>query len=353
MNTMNAMNTMPAMQQPSAPLSYADGPRLLADIGGTNARFTLETGPHTITPVHMYCCADYASLTDVLRQYFADAQVQPADVRHACLAMAYPVVGDEVRMTNRAWTFSIDALRRAFGFDTLFIINDFVALARAVPTLAPAQFAQIGGGQPEPRGAIGLFGPGTGLGVAGLVPHGASWLALASEGGHADFAPQDEREDCVLRYARQLWPHVSFERIASGPGIELIHRALAQRDGVAAGTTTTTATPLRTEDIVRQAQAGEARAVQTIECFCGVLGAFAGNLAVTLSARGGIYLGGGVARHLGALLQRSPFRQRFESKGRLSAYLAAIPTYVITAEHPAFAGVAAMLAEHLASLPRG
>jgi len=338
------MNDMPA----PAPHPYADGPRLLADIGGTNARFALETGPRDIdaASIRMYPCADYARFADVLQRYLTDMELpaRAARVRHAGLAMAYPDRGDEICMTNRPWTFSINAMRRAFGFDTLLVVNDFAALARALPDLPPSQFTQIGGGQPVPRAPIGLFGPGTGLGVAGLASCGATWLALSSEGGHVEFAPQNEQEDYVLHYARRLWPHVSFERVACGPGIELIHRALAARDGVAI------APALRTEEIVQQAQQHDTRALQTIECFCAILGTFAGNLALTLGARGGIYIGGGVARHLGALLARSSFRQRFEAKGRLSSYLSAIPTCLITAEYPAFAGVSALLAERLATM---
>lgn len=337
------MNTSPP---PHVAPPYADGPRLLADIGGTYARLALETAPREMdaASIRIYPCANYAGLAEVLQQYFADQHLIPSGIHHAGLAMANPAQGDCAHMTNLPWTFSVQATRRAFGFDTLLIVNDFAALARALPDLDASQFARIGGGEPALHAPLGLFGPGTGLGVAGLVPCGEGWLTLSSEGGHVEFAPQDAREDDVLRYARGLWPHVSFERIASGPGIALIHRALAARDGL------TLPAGLDTVDIVQQAHAGDARAVQTIECFCGALGSFAGNLAVTLGARGGIYIGGGVARHLGTLLQHSPFRQRFEAKGRMSAYLSAIPTYVITAEYPALAGVSAMLAEHLAAM---
>ncbi len=322
---------------------HADGPRLLADIGGTNARFALETGPGEIGQVRVYPCAGYPGVAQVLQQYLQDTKV--VRVNHAAIAIANPVDGDQVRMTNHDWTFSIEATRRALGFDTLRVVNDFTALAMALPGLTDTQRTQVGGGQRRQNSVIGLLGPGTGLGVSGLIPSGDRWIALASEGGHASFSPQDEREDIVLQFARKKWPHVSFERVCAGPGIELIYRALAARDEKKLAATIDPA------EIVKRAHDGEALAAETVECFCGMLGSFAGNLAVTLIAQGGIYLGGGVVPKLGELFMRSSFRQRFEAKGRFDAWLANVPTYVITAEYPAFLGVSAILAEHLASAP--
>jgi glucokinase len=200
---------------------------------------------------------------------------------------------------------------------------------------------QIGGGTRRQHSVIGLLGPGTGLGVSGLIPADDRWIALGSEGGHATFSPQDEREDVVMQYARKKWSHVSFERVCAGPGLELIYRALAAR--------AKKRVPAQFDpaEVVQRAQAGEPLALEAVECFCGVLGTFAGNIAVTLGALGGIYIGGGVVQHLGELFAASPFRARFEAKGRFEAYLANIPTFVITAEYPAFLGVSAILAEQL------
>jgi len=331
---------VPTKTGPSAG-QHADGPRLLADIGGTNARFALETGPGEIGQVRVYRGADYPGVAEVIAQYLKDTKI--ARVNHAAIAIANPVDGDQVRMTNHDWTFSIEATRRALGFDTLLVVNDFTALAMALPGLTDAQRQQVGGGQRRPRSVIGLLGPGTGLGVSGLIPADNRWIALGSEGGHASFSPQDEREDLVLQFARKKWPHVSFERVCAGPGIEVIYRALAARDKkrVAAN--------LDTAEIVSRAHEGDALAAETIECFCGILGSFAGNVAVTLGALGGIYIGGGVVPRLGELFTRSSFRARFEAKGRFESYLANVPTYVITAEYPAFLGVSAILAEQLSS----
>ncbi|WP_028205207.1 bifunctional transcriptional regulator/glucokinase [Paraburkholderia nodosa] len=324
---------------------HADGPRLLADIGGTNARFALETRPGEIGQVRVYPCAQYPGVAEVIQQYLKDNKI--GRVNHAAIAIANPVDGDQVRMTNHDWTFSIEATRRALGFDTLLVVNDFTALAMALPGLTDSQRVQVGGGQRRQNSVIGLLGPGTGLGVSGLIPADDRWIALGSEGGHASFSPQDEREDIVLQFARKKWPHVSFERVCAGPGLELIYRALAARDKKKLPA------DLGTAEVVQRAHDGEALALETVECFCGILGSFAGNIAMTLGSLGGIYIGGGVVPRLGDLFTRSSFRQRFEAKGRFDAYLANVPTYVITAEYPAFLGVSAILAEQLSNRAGG
>ncbi|MFL9864426.1 bifunctional transcriptional regulator/glucokinase [Paraburkholderia fungorum] len=324
---------------------HADGPRLLADIGGTNARFALETSPGEISSVQVYPCADYPGVAEVIKKYLKDTKI--GRVNHAAIAIANPVDGDQVRMTNHDWSFSIEATRRTLGFDTLLVVNDFTALAMALPGLTDMQRVQVGGGTRRPNSVIGLLGPGTGMGVSGLIPADDRWIALGSEGGHATFAPADEREDIVLQYARKKWSHVSFERVAAGPGIEVIYRALAGRDKkrVAAN--------VDTIEIVKRAMEGEPLAAESVDVFCGILGTFAGNIAVTLGALGGIYIGGGVVPRLGEFFARSSFRQRFEAKGRFEAYLQNVPTYVITAEYPAFLGVSAILAEQLSNRTGG
>lgn len=324
---------------------HADGPRLLADIGGTNARFALEYSPGEIGSVQVYPCADYPGVAEVIKKYLKDTKI--GRVNHAAIAIANPVDGDQVSMTNHDWSFSIEATRRALGFDTLLVVNDFTALAMALPGLTDAQRVQVGGGSRRPNSVIGLLGPGTGMGVSGLIPADDRWIALGSEGGHATFAPADEREDIVLQYARKKWSHVSFERVAAGPGIEVIYRALAGRDKkrVAAN--------VDTIEIVKRAMEGEPLAAESVDVFCGILGTFAGNIAVTLGALGGIYIGGGVVPRLGEFFARSSFRKRFEAKGRFEAYLQNVPTYVITAEYPAFLGVSAILAEQLSNRTGG
>jgi glucokinase len=324
--------------------AYADGPRLLADIGGTNARFALETAPGSIAAIEVLPCAGYPTLAAALRAYLAKPALLAAGrIRHAAIAIANPVDGDLVRMTNHHWEFSIAALQQECGFDTLLVVNDFSALACALPHLTPQQKRQVGGGVGRARAALGLLGAGTGLGVSGLIPADGSWSALHSEGGHVTFSPANETEVAILRFAWREFDHVSAERLLSGVGIELIYRALAQHTGQPDE-------QLGVAEIARRALAGEcALCDQVIEAFCGMLGTVAGNLAITLGAQGGIYIGGGIVPRLGERFDRSSFRARFEQKGRFVNYLAQVPTFVITADYPAFLGVSAILADKLAS----
>jgi glucokinase len=319
--------------------AFADGPRLLADIGATHARFALQTAPGTYRSVRVLKCDDFSGIVALLRFYLSEhADVRP---RHGALALANPVDGDYVRMTNRPWEFSTDAVRRELGLDTLLIVNDFTALAMAIPGLKPADLMQVGQGKPVPGAVLGVLGPGTGLGVSGGIPTVDGFITLGSEGGHVNFAPADEREFAILQAAWREWTHVSNERLISGPGMEIIYRALAERNGV-------TVAPRTSAEIIAGALEGEdALCVEVLECFCGMLGGAAANLAVTLGAFGGIFIGGGIVPRMGEWFRASPFRARFEAKGRFSSYLADIPTYVISTPHVAFDGVANILSEHL------
>lgn len=327
------------MKDDLRPSNRRDGVHLLADIGGTNARFALETAPGCIAHVATLACADYPLLGDAVRAYLA--MHAGADVRHAVIAIANPVDGDLVAMTNHHWRFSIQATRIVLGLDTLLIVNDFAALAAALPTLAVADWTVIGGGVAAPHATVGLLGAGTGLGVAGLVRCGSAWKVLPSEGGHVAFSPMDAREQAILAFCWQRHPHVSTERLVSGPGLRVIHEALAT-------TTGRDWAPLGSADIIARGLSGaDALCRETLECFCAMLGTAAANLAVTFGARGGIYIGGGIVPRLGAWFADSPFRARFEHKGRFSAFTAQIATRVITAPYPALAGAAALLDNHL------
>jgi len=340
----------------TAPL-HAGGPRLLADVGGTNARFALELAPGRIEFIDVLACADYPRLADAIRAYLDSEQVVNARlglVHHAAIAIANPVVDDFVRMTNHHWEFSIAALQAELDFGILIVVNDFSALASALPHLQDHEKLQIGGGTVRHGTPLGLLGAGTGLGVSGMIPTGksmssgadgdtepAGWTALCSEGGHVTFAPTNETEVAILQFAWREFEHVSAERLLSGAGLELIYRALADQAG-------RPDERLAAPDIARRALDGSCPLCdETIDMFCGMLGTVAGNLAVTLGAQGGIYIGGGIVPRLGERFARSPFRRRFEHKGRFVAYLAQVPTFVITAQYPAFVGVSALLAERL------
>ena len=325
-------------------LTY-DSPRLIADIGGTYARFALETAQGEFTQLKSLRCADYPDFFSAVQAYLS--MLPPVQIEHAGVAIANPLHGDQVRMTNYHWQFSIEQMRQQLGLDTLVVVNDFTALAMALPRLSAHELRQVGGGQADKRSVIGLLGPGSGLGVSGLIPAGDGWVALGTEGGHTSFSPRDEREIAVLRHAWKHYGHVSFERLVSGPGMELTYRALAERAGVPA-------LDLGAPDITeRGLQGRDPICVETLEVFCALLGTAAANLAVTLGSMGGIYIGGGIVPRLGDYFERSPFRARFEDKGRFGSYLAAIPTYVITAKHATFSGVSAILDAQLRTLSNG
>jgi glucokinase len=319
---------------------------LLADIGGTYARFALEMSPGRFEHTASLRSADHPDFQAAVTAYLAGLPpALAASIEHAAVAIANPVEGDEVRMTNYHWHFSSEDMRQRLGFLTLVVVNDFTALAMALPRLTTAQRRQVGGGVARERSVVGVLGAGSGLGVSGLIPVGGAsslgYVALGTEGGHSSFAPRDEREIAILRHGLTRYTHVSFERLLSGPGLEMIHEALRATAGLPAR-------PLAAPDITREAMdGGDAICIEALQAFCAVLGTAAANLAVTLGAFGGIYIGGGIVPRLGDHFDRSPFRARFEDKGRFSDYLKGIPTYVVTAEHATFLGVSAILASQL------
>ena len=324
-------------------MALFDSPRLIADIGSTYARFVLETAPGAFSAAVSLPCADHADFRAAVRAYL-DSLPAGQRVAHAAVAIANPVEGDQVRMTNYHWEFSIDKVRQQLGLDTLLVVNDFTALAMSLPRLAAKDLRQVGGGRAVNKSVIGLLGAGTGLGVSGLIPAGDSWVSLGSEGGHASFSPRDERELAVLRFAWRQFEHVSFERLLSGAGLALIYQALAERAGQPADA-------LAAPEITRRALAdSDAVCSETLAVFCAVLGTAAANLAVTLGASGGIYVGGAIVPRLGKPFDHSPFRARFEDKGRFSGYLAAIPTFVITEQQSTFTGTSAILDSQLRAL---
>jgi glucokinase len=312
-------------------------PSLIADLGATNARFALVEGGRVVH-ARVLRCADYPSLVTAAGAYLD--LVEPArPPRRAAIAIACPVVGDTVSMTNHAWSFSISELREQLALDRLEVVNDFTAQALAVLHLAPGDRTQVGGGAAEAGHPIGVIGPGTGLGVSGLIPSRERWTPLAAEGGHVTMAAVTEREAEVLRRLRLRFAHVSAERVLSGMGLANLHETLAAIDGQDV--------PAREPGEVTEAALGRSDpvCVEAVEMFCAMLGTVAGNLALTLGALGGVFIAGGIVPRLGTFFAASPFRERFESKGRFRAYLSAIPTYVVTHPMPAFLGLKSVLEE--------
>ncbi len=306
---------------------------LIADIGGTHARFALCSSVQTIEQISIVATADYPTLEKAIRAYLQRCGNPP--VKRAVMGIANPVLGDHMKMTNSPWEFSIEETRRALGFDYLHLINDFTALALSLPHLAAAELEQVGSGTSVPHTPLGLLGPGTGLGVSALIPGQSGWTPLAGEGGHTSFAPSNELELELWQQAHRAYGHVSMERLVSGSGLQFIYQALCRLAGA-------TAQDYSPADISRQALAGTCEQCrEALDTFCAILGTAAGDLAVTLGARGGIYIGGGIVPQLGGYFAQSPFRARFEDKGRFSAYLAAIPVFVITSANPGLLGAAA------------
>lgn len=315
------------------------GARLLGDVGATNARFAIYDEERQFTRIRVVPVDLYATLREAIESYLAAESIH-GPLSAAALAVASPVTTDAVTMTNHPWSFSIAALRRDLRIERLNVINDFTAIALAVPHLKGEDRVAIGGGKPVADTPIAVLGPGTGLGVSGLVPGRERWAAVAGEGGHASMAAVDDRESEVLARLRRRYGHVSAERVLSGQGLVNLYLALAEISGV----TVEPYTPAQISD--RAIGERESLCRAALAMFCAMLGGFAGNLALTLGARGGVYIAGGIVPRLGMSFVDSAFRERFESKGRFQTYLSAIPTYVVTAAVPAFLGLAEILERH-------
>jgi glucokinase len=314
-------------------------PRLVGDIGGTNARLAWVSGPGAAPEgVRTYACAQYASLADVIRTYLAEErrQVPP----WAAIGIANPVVGDRVQMTNHHWAFSIEEMRQGLGLQRLLVLNDFTALAMSLPSLMEQDVRQVGAGRAVPKAPRALLGAGTGLGVSGLLSSdGGRLVPVNGEGGHVTLAAANDREAAVLATLRRRFGHVSAERALSGPGLVHLHDAVCELSG-------REPPPRAPADVTQAALAGrDVHCEEALALFCSFLGNVAGNLALTLGARGGVYIGGGIVPRLGDWFDRSDFRVRFEDKGRFKAYLADIPTLVVQAAHPALLGAARALDE--------
>ena len=308
-------------------MESAPFPRLVGDVGGTHARFgVVVAAGEGVTQIRELACDDHGSLESAVAGYLRESGVvAPA----ACaIAIATPVTGDRVSMTNRDWSFSIESLRQRLGVVRLLVLNDFTALALALPALSREELEPVGGGEAMAGAARALVGPGTGLGVGCLLAAGDGVLPLASEGGHVTLSAAAEREERVIAALRREFGHPSAERVLSGSGLVNLYRfacAEAKRAPL----------PLSPADVSARALAGSDPACsEAVELFFALLGGVAGNLALTVGARGGAYIGGGIVARLGDWIHRSSFRARFESKGRFVAYLSSIPVWLIRPSSP-------------------
>ncbi|CAN5205989.1 glucokinase [soil metagenome] len=307
---------------------------VIADVGGTHTRCALVTVDGRTDTVQSYRNDRFDDLAHVIREFLAArGGVSPG---HGAFAVAAPIVDDEVRFTNRRWRFSIRALETALDLKRLQVVNDFAAQALALTMLKEADSRPIGGGRPAPGGTRAVLGPGTGLGIAGLVGACNGWIAVPGEGGHVTLPAVTPVETRIIARLRARFGHCSAERVLSGPGLSNLHSTLAVERGVEGE-------PLEPEEITLRASDGDPLASECLELFFSFLGTLAGDVALTFGALGGVYLSGGILPDVATALEASQFRARFEDKGRYREYLARIPTRLITIQHPALLGLAYLL----------
>jgi glucokinase len=310
---------------------------LVGDVGGTNARFALVDAQGHIRNPRSFPCKDYASLTDIVAEYI-ETTVGKKRPPKAVIAVAGPVMDGEIEFTNLDWRVSEGDLLAHFEFEAVELINDFAAQALACPLLEGADLRPLG--KTLPRGPhdcpIVALGAGTGFGVAALARSDRGDIALATEGGHGGFAPSDEIELEVLRRMMRKYGRVSIERLLSGQGLYELYGALADLKGQAAALPDEVA-------VTKEGLVGDPLAGEALDRFGGILGAVAGDLALTFGARGGVYVSGGIAPRIAERLAAGSFRARFEDKGRLADYVAAIPTYLVLHPYPAIVGAARQL----------
>jgi glucokinase len=308
---------------------------LVGDVGGTNARFGLVDAEGRLRNLHIYEAHKYAALEAIVADFIERTLGRGKRVPRAVIACAGPVLDGEITFTNLAWQVSEGELLAQFEFEAVRLINDFAAQALACPLLSGDSLRPLG---PARRGPddepMVILGAGTGFGVAGLARSERGDIAIATEGGHAAFAPSDDCEIEVLeRLHARYGGRVSIERLLSGRGLFELYEALA-------GMRQAQATLADQTQIMAAAAKGDPLAGETLDRFCAILGGVAGDLALTFGARGGVFVSGGIAPRMAERLAASQFRARFEDKGRLSAYVRDIPTSLVLHPHPALLGAA-------------
>lgn len=326
-------------------------PVLVADIGGTNARFALAdldaAVPLLDDSVREYPVVEFPSLGDAARHYLDEAGVE---TRQGVFAVAGRVDGDEARITNHPWVISRSRIMDMLGFDELYLINDFAAQAMAISLLRAEDVVQVGGAGWQPA-AFGhprnyaVIGPGTGLGVGGLVIRDGRCYPLETEGGHASFPPGTPEEIRILEILSEQFGRVSNERLICGAGLVNLYRSLSEIAGVDPG-------PLQPKDITARAAEGDPRATRTIDLFCAIFGAIAGDLVLIQGAWDGVFLTGGLVPRLLESIRHSGFRQRFEHKGRFSAIMSRVPSLAVMHPHPGLLGAAAYAVDAERALPK-
>lgn len=334
-------------------------PIIVADIGGTNARFALAVGKQgdqfLFEHIHVLKGKDYPDFEDALAAYIGlIGDEQPVA---ACVSLAAPIDGDFVAMTNIDWSFSQDAMRKKFGLKAFAAINDYTSVAIATSRLAPEDLHSLIPGTRKDRANKAVLGPGTGLGVGGLSYAGQRlngqrlngqslkeqdhWVEIPAEGGHVTMGPADAFEAEVIGAAIACHGYVSAETCISGPGLVNLYRAIADVKGQ-------TALDLKPHDVSAKGLDGsDALCVDALSTFCSLLGTMSSNLALTYAARGGVYITGGIVPRMVDFLKQSDFEKRFREKGVMSRFVADIPVDLVTYSETAYLGAAAWLEQRL------
>jgi len=309
---------------------------LMADIGATNTRCALLNDKGQELASEVFENADFTGVAGLLNVYLDHRRTTDRPKR-AAICVAAPILGDEVQMINIDWRFSQTALKDDLGLSRLTVCNDFAAIAWGLPHLGPADLVTVGGGKAATLATLAAIGPGSGLGVASLTPATDGWAVVTGEGGHATMAAFTPEEAEVIAIVRDRYEgHCSAEHLLSGPGLVNLYVALAEL----AGRGRPTVVP---RDVTALAKQGEPLARKAQAMFFAMLGTAAGNLALTVGARGGVFIAGGIVPQIVEAFAHSEFRARFEAKGRYRDYMAAIPTHLITAQLPAFRGLKMLL----------
>ncbi len=310
---------------------------LIADIGATYTRCALLDDDATTLAQQDFSNGEFAGIEDVLGAYLDECR-RLGRPRRAALAVAAPEIGDDFEMLNLGWRFSRTGLRESLELRELHIVNDFAAVARGLPTLRASDYTQVGGGDPVAGAPLVVLGPGSGLGVASLIPSADGWTAVPGEGGHVTLAAATPAEAAAIEHIRNTLGHCSAERVLSGPGLARLHATLGELAG-------RTVPLVAAAEVTKLARQGDPLAADTLGMFLAFLGTVAADLTLTLGARGGVYIAGGIVPRLIDLVAASGFRERFEAKGRYREYMTSVPTRVITEPVPAFRGLGQLLGE--------
>lgn len=317
---------------------------ILGDIGGTNTRLALSEGPKSqLLHVQYFENRDFEYLDQIIAKYLnAQGLGEPGAVQNAAIAVAGPIKGDQIELTNVNFGFSQIEYKQKFGFERLNIINDFTALAYSLPHMTDDDLIQVGGGCVEDNANKLVIGPGTGMGMAALIPcdipgHGIHWHPIPSEAGHSTFSPNTEREFQLVRALRKQYYRVSIERLISGVGIKTIYDTLAKIDNLAINDLT----PSQISKLALDDE--DTLAVESLNLFCNILGRTAGDHCLHFSAFGGVYIAGGIIPKILPFFLKSDFRKIFEKKGRMASLTSGVATHIITHKYPALIGALASL----------